>query len=127
MADLARFQDIGGGGIRRDGNAGGCSSACSVAGDRAGRLGSRGGRDGRGGSAILDTVDGDLIERGGAHPADAAASSFALASSSRRVGGRGGSLAMSRVGGSRRVGCSEPTLVAEDTVWFRDVLDTVDM
>jgi len=119
----------GGGGRRRAGRAGDGASDWLTAGDFAGLDGSRGGSEGRaagegsvvrlgrtGGSATcLDGRDGAEF------CACCCAASFALASSSRRVGGKGGSFACSRVGGNFLT-----PLTSEDLVRPRDRDDTVD-
>jgi hypothetical protein len=120
-ADLVRKLDAGGG-RRRAGRAGEGSSGRTTAGELAGLEGSRGGKEGLGGSAMrLGGRDGVPLA------ASCSAASFAFASSSRRVGGSGGSLACSSVGGSLLAGCvSDATLGVADLVWFSDKLDTAD-
>ena len=75
----------------------------------------------------LGTTGADLVDTRAVF-ACAAASSFALASSSRRVGGNGGSLAWSSVGGNFRAGWPSPEakLVADD-MCFSERADAVDM
>lgn len=121
-ADLVRKLD-GGGGRRRAGRAGEASSGegGTGPGERAGLDGSRGGREGLGGSAMR------RAGRDGETPASAAAS-FAFASSSRRVGGSGGSLAWSRVGGSFLGLCvSGPPFEVADLVWLSERLEMADI
>lgn len=116
-ADLAAWLE-GGGGRRRgtiDGEA--CWSAGVTAGDLPGLDGSLGGREGFGGSArsrFLAGRDGDWLAP------SRSASSLAFASRSRLVGGRGGSLAWSRVGGNLLT-------VPSPEVWPRERLDMVEM
>jgi hypothetical protein len=112
----------GGGGRRRAGRGGAGSSTGASAGGLAGLDGSLGGNEGLGGSAMRRGG------RGGVALADSfSASSFAFASSSRLVGGSGGSLACSRGGGNLRgVGPWGTPLDVADLVWLRERLDTVD-
>lgn len=122
-ADLARLI-FAGGGNRRVGRAGdGSSGTAGWAALDPGLDGSRGGNEGR-----EDGCGGSAMRRGGREgESPAAAASIALASSSRRVGGKGGSLACSRVGGSRLGTCpSGVPLEAADLVWLNDRLDIVD-
>lgn len=116
----------------------GIVSGWGLTGERAGLDGSLGGSDGRdagsgcgrGTELVLDgSAGGDLA-------ASAAASSFALASSSRFVGGSGGRLAWSKAGGSFRAAApsaAELTLVAAEfseraeSVEICEISDAVDL
>jgi hypothetical protein len=92
-ADLVRKVD-GGGGRRRFGRAGEGSSGRTTAGELAGLDGSRGGNEGLGAGAGAG-AGGSVMRRAGRDGVllAGAVASFAFASSSRRVGGSGGSLA----------------------------------
>ena len=127
-ADFGRLgaEGGGGGGKRLFGSAGAWDWAWMWDGEACcpGREGSRGGREGRAEAAGCEVAESDLGDNTdvlcACAAASASAASFAFASISRRVGGKGGSLAWSRVGGSLRVDFSEPALVS-------DRLETADM
>ncbi len=117
----------GGGGSRRVGKTGACSSLFWTPGAFTGRDGSRGGRVGLGGSVAredgigLGGGAGDLLA---CAAASLSAVSFAFASSSRRVGRSGGNFASPSAGGSFLKDCPSPA--ADERLGVKDRLDTVE-
>jgi len=93
-----------------------------------GRVGSRGGNDGLGGGGSMarGTAGDDREGKRGDFAGRLLVSSFALASSSLLVGGRGGSLAWSSVGGSFLTDCASVPSDRAETEETYDFTDSVD-